>query len=200
MARLARRAQWREEHGGAPPPQRARALLSAFLKSALRRPTPWIVGITVSIVLTILIALPWVLVGSFAQQAAQAEQVVLEVELEGSPSLEAAEEVFARIEQAVLDLDGIELVESSFEDIGGSLTVHFDTDSRDAGAATPTRVREEVRRAIVGFDRVEVRSESAGGSGPAVGYSDGSLTSDSQKSSMARTTPRNWSRSTGLAT
>src|SRR5690606_5624064 len=73
LARLSRRAEWRREHGGKPPPQRARALLSALLKSALRRPAPWLVGVTVSIVLTIVIALPWVLVGSLAQQAEQAE-------------------------------------------------------------------------------------------------------------------------------
>ena len=68
VARLERRAEWRREHGGATPTQRSRALLSAFLKSALRRPTPWLVAITVSIVLTIVIALPWVLVGSLARQ------------------------------------------------------------------------------------------------------------------------------------
>jgi HAE1 family hydrophobic/amphiphilic exporter-1 len=48
MARLERRALTRREHAGAVPPQRARALLSAFLKSALRRPTSWRVGVTVA--------------------------------------------------------------------------------------------------------------------------------------------------------
>src|SRR5690606_22852827 len=99
-----RRAEWRREHGGKAPPQRARALLSALLKSALRRPAPWLVGVTVSIVLTIVIALSWVLVGSLAQQAEQADQVSLEIELSGSRSLDAAASVFTRIEEAVLGL------------------------------------------------------------------------------------------------
>ncbi|HEX6994909.1 MAG TPA: efflux RND transporter permease subunit [Gammaproteobacteria bacterium] len=164
-ARLARRADWRREHGGKPPPQRARALLSAILKSALRRPAPWLVAVTVSIVLTIVIALPWVLVGSLAQQAEQADQVSLEIELAGSRSLDAATSVFARIEQAVLGLDGIELVESSFQEVGGTLTVHLDPAARDAGGATAGRVREEVRKAVEGLDGVELRTMTLDGTG-----------------------------------
>ena len=165
LARLERKAEWRREHGGSAPPQRSRAVLSALLKSALRRPTPWLVGVSVSIVLTIVIALPWVLVGSLAQQAEQADQVTLEIELRGGTSLAAAGTRFARIEQAVLGLDGIELVESSFQEVGGTLTVHLDPDARDAGRVTAGRVREEVRKAVEGLDGVEIRTASADGSG-----------------------------------
>lgn len=172
-ARLARRAEWRREHGGKVPPQRARALLSALLMSALRRPAPWLVGVTVSIVLTIVIALPWVLVGSLAQQAEQADQVSLEIELAGSRSLDAAASVFARMEQAVLALDGIELVESSFREVGGTLTVHLDPDARGAGGATAGRVREEVRKAAEGLDGVEVRAVSLGDGGGSGGGRNG---------------------------
>ena len=154
LARLKREAQRRREYGGAPPPKRARAVLTALLKSSLRRPTPWIVGITASILLTIVIALPWVLVSSLSQQAEQAEQVAVQVELSGSSSLDAAVAVFERIEQAVLDLDGIERVESSFQEIGGTVTVHLDPDARDG--ASPARVREEVRLATRGLAGVEV--------------------------------------------
>src|SRR5690606_40782602 len=63
LARLERDARRRREYGGALPPQRARAVLAALLKSSLRRPTPWIVGITAAIVLTVMIALPWGLGG-----------------------------------------------------------------------------------------------------------------------------------------
>ena len=76
------------------------------------------------------------------------------MELSGSSSLEAAEAVFERIEQAVLDLDGIERVESSFQEIGGTVTVHLDPDARDG--ATPARVRDEVRLATRGLPGVEV--------------------------------------------
>lgn len=164
MARLERQAVRRQEYGSAPP-QRARSLLSALLKSALRRPTPWLVGVTVAIMLTIVIALPWVLVGSFTQQAEESDQVRLQLELSGSTSLAAAGAVFERAEQAVLELEGIELVESSFQDVGGSLTVHLEPDARDAGGATPEQVRAEVRRAVENLDGVELSTVSLDGGG-----------------------------------
>lgn len=173
VARIERRALRRREYSGAVPPQRARALLSAFLKSALRRPTPWITGVTVAIMLTVVIALPWVLVGSLAQQAEESDQVRLQIELSGSNSLAAAEAVFERAEQAALDLDGVELVESSFQEIGGSLTVHLEENARNAGGATPGRVRTEVRRAVEGLRGVEVRTTTLDGSGDDGGAGDG---------------------------
>src|SRR5690606_15753989 len=181
FGRLGRRAEWRRAHGGAAPQQWARALLSALLKSALRRPTPWLVAVTVSIVLTIAIALPWVLVGTLAQQAEQAAEVRFEIELPGGRSLDAAGNAFARIEQAVLGLDGIELVESSFQEVGGTLTVHLDRGARDARRISAGRVREEVRRAVDGLADVEVRTMSAdpgaggGGSGGEPGGGSGGL-------------------------
>src|SRR5690606_5485513 len=63
LSRLERDARRRREYGGSLPPQRARAVLAALLKSSLRRPTPWIVGITAAVALTVMIAVPWVLVG-----------------------------------------------------------------------------------------------------------------------------------------
>jgi multidrug efflux pump subunit AcrB/ABC-type multidrug transport system ATPase subunit len=164
LVRLKREAQRRREYKGSLPPNRARAVLAALLKSSLRRPTPWILGITASIVLTIVIALPWVLVSGLGTQAEQADQVALRLELGGSASLETAKAVFARVEQAVLELPGIDLLESSFEEIGGTLTVHLDPEARDG--VTPARVREEVRLATRGLPNVGVSNVNltAGGS------------------------------------
>jgi multidrug efflux pump subunit AcrB/ABC-type multidrug transport system ATPase subunit len=165
LARLEREARRRAERPGVRPPQRVRALLSALLKSALRRPAGWLVAVTVAIVLTIIIALPWVLVGSLGQQAEQTDQVALQLELDGGTSLDAAVAVFERVEQAVLALDGIELVESSIEEIGGTVTVHLDPEARDSGGASPARVREEARRAIAGLRNVELSTADLNGGG-----------------------------------
>jgi multidrug efflux pump subunit AcrB/ABC-type multidrug transport system ATPase subunit len=178
LARLERQSARRRENPGGRRPERLRALLAALLKSALRRPAGWLVSVTVAIVLTLMIALPWVLVGSLGQQAEEAEQVSLQIEIGGSASLEAAVEVFERIEQAVLDLDGIERVESSIEEIGGSVTVHLDPDARDSGGATPGRVREEARLAVQGLSNVEVTTAdtgAAGGGGDGGGGGSGGL-------------------------
>ena len=181
MARLERQAVRRDAYDGRPPPQRSRALLSALLKSALRRPAPWLVGVTVSIMLTIVIALPWVLVGSLTQEAENTDEVQMQLELGGSTSLAAAGAVFERAEQAVLELEGIDLVESSFEEVGGSLTVHLVPDAQDAGGATPERVRNEVRRAVENLDNVTVSTVSAGGGGGdgELGGGDGGVFGDS---------------------
>ena len=156
IARLEQRAQWRQERGGAVPPQRVRALFSALLKSALRHPTAWLVSVVVAIVLTLVIALPWVVVGGLARESRQAEQVTMQVELEGGMSLAAATAVFQRGEQAVLALEGIEFVDTTVQENGGSLTVHFDPDA--VNGATPAQVRSEVRKAVAGLDRVKLRT------------------------------------------
>ena len=59
-------------------------------------------------------------------QPKRADQVAMRVDLEGGMSIAAATAVFERGEQAVLALEGIELVESTLRGSGGSLTVHFD--------------------------------------------------------------------------
>jgi multidrug efflux pump subunit AcrB/ABC-type multidrug transport system ATPase subunit len=167
IARLGQRAQWREERGGAVPPQRVRALFSALLKSALRRPTVWIVSVAIAIVLTLVIALPWVIVGSQTREPKRADQVTMQIDLEGGMSIAAATAVFERGEQAVLALEGIELVETTLRESGGSLTVHFDPQLRAVAGATPAQVRNEVRKAVAGLERVKFRTlrNTDGGSG-----------------------------------
>lgn len=163
IARIEQHAQWRRERGGALQPQRVRALFSALLKSALRRPTAWLVSVVVAIVLTLVIALPWVIVGSQAREPKQADQVTMQIDLEGGMALAAATAVFERGEQAVLALEGIEFVETSLQEHGGSLTVHLDRGA--VNGATPAQVRNEVRKAVAGLDRVKLRTVSNTSSG-----------------------------------
>ena len=165
IARLEQRAQWRRERGGSVPPQRMRALFSALLKSVLRHSTGWLVSVVVAIVLTLVIALPWVIVGGQAREPNQADEVTTQIDLEGGMPLEAATAIFERGEQAVLALEGIEFVETELQESGGSLTVHFD--SHAVSGTTPAQVRSEVRKAVAGLDRVKIRtvSNTTGGSG-----------------------------------
>jgi multidrug efflux pump subunit AcrB/ABC-type multidrug transport system ATPase subunit len=158
IARIEQRAKWRQERGGAVPPQRVRALSSALLKSALRRPTAWIASVAIAIFLTLVIALPWVIVGSQGREPRQADQVTTQIDLEGGMSIAAATSVFERGEQAVLALEGIELVETNLSESGGSLTVHFDPDARASGGATPAQVRNEVQKAVAGLERVKFKT------------------------------------------
>lgn len=123
LARMARARQQREQTDGSRNPQTTRDLFSGLLKSALRRPTPWVTSVSVALVLTIIIALPWVLVSSSSQQAEEADEVRLEVNMEGNNSLEAASEIFIRLEQAALDIAGVDRVTSNFQEETGELTI-----------------------------------------------------------------------------
>ena len=176
VARLQRTAEQRRYYGGVNPPRRTRELFSALLKAALRRPAPWLTAVTVSILLTIVIALPWVLVGTLTQEAEQAEEVRLQLEITGGSSLAAAGEVFERFETAVNTLEGIETVESSYQETGGTLTVQLAESEGESGAATAGKVRAEVRKAIEGMDGVKLTTvgiEGGGGSGGGSGGGQG---------------------------
>ncbi len=167
IARIERRAKWRQERGGVAPPQRLRALFSALLKSALRAPTVWVVSVAIAIFLTLVIALPWVIVGGQAREPRQADEVTTQIDFDRGMSIAAATAVFERGEQAALALDGIELVETALSENGGSLTVHFDPHSRASGGATPAQVRNEVQKAVAGLEGVRFRTvrNTQGGSG-----------------------------------
>jgi ABC-type multidrug transport system ATPase subunit len=158
IARLEQRAKRRQERGGTVPPQLLRALSSALLKSALRRPTGWVVSVAIAIFMTLVVALPWVIVGSQTREPTRADQVTMQIELEGGMSIAAARAVFERGEQAVLALEGIELVETTVWEDGGSLTVHFDSRADALHGATPAQVRHEVQKAIEGLERVRFRT------------------------------------------
>ena len=181
LARLRQTDERRRFYGVVIPPRRARELFSALLKVALRRPAPWLTAVTVAILLTIVIALPWVLVGTLTQEAEEAEEVRLQLELNEGGSLEAAGVVFDRVEQAIADLKGIETVESSYQETGGTLTVQFADAGEVADAATAGKVRAEVRNALEGLDGVSLTAvgiEGGGGGESGGGAQGGGLFGD----------------------
>ncbi|TAJ94005.1 MAG: ATP-binding cassette domain-containing protein [Gammaproteobacteria bacterium] len=173
LARMRQTDERRRFYGGKLPPRRARELFSAMLKVALRRPAPWLTAVTVSILLTIVIALPWVLVGTLTQEAEEAEEVRLQLELNEGGSLEAASVVFDRVEHAIADLKGIETVETSYQETGGTLTVQFADAGEVADAATAGKVRAEVRKALEGLDGVRLSAVGIEGGGGGGGDSGG---------------------------
>ncbi|MDY6984210.1 MAG: efflux RND transporter permease subunit, partial [Pseudomonadota bacterium] len=164
QATLARMARTRaHEHGR----QRntARLLFAGLLKSALRRPTPWIASVSVSIVLTVLIAVPWVLVSTASQQAEEAREIRLDVNMEGNNSLQAAGAIFARLEQAALAIRGVEKVSSSFQEESGTLTIDlYPADERPA-ATTAGSVRRTILDIAEASDGVEISTASTAAGG-----------------------------------
>lgn len=173
LRRLQRASERRREYGGSVSPQRARELFSGFLKIALRRPAPWISGIFVIILLTSVFALPWVLINSAGQPAPEASQVTIEVEFDGGGSLSSAGIVFERLEQAALTIDGVERVESNYQEDQGSLTVHLVAREERPADVNASRIRSALNDAVEDMSNVQVRPvANAGGVGGGPGGGD----------------------------
>jgi multidrug efflux pump subunit AcrB len=110
--------------------------------------------------------MPWVLVNTTGQPAAEAQQTIVNVEFDGGSSLQAAGLVFGRLEQSVLGMEGIARVESSYQADQGSLTIHLDPVEERPQGINAASVRSTLNDAIEGMDNVQLRTaESPAGGG-----------------------------------
>jgi multidrug efflux pump subunit AcrB/ABC-type multidrug transport system ATPase subunit len=165
IARLREGARRRERRGGLTPPDRGRALFSGLVVSALRHPAGMLATVAFAVVLTALVALPWVAVSSASQEASEADQVRLSVRLPAGSSLAASTAAFEHLEQALLAQESVARVESFVEEEGGSLTIDLVDEAERAPDASAGRVRQVARSAARELSGVEVLlpGESEGG-------------------------------------
>ena len=133
----------RDVHAGLRRPNPVRLLFNGVVAGALRRPAAWIAGTVFAFLITMVIAVPWVLVRTGSAPAAEADSVELVARFrQGASSVEAMSGAVERIERAVLSLDGIETVEARVEEDGASITVHLvESDTRPPGV-NAARVRD----------------------------------------------------------
>ena len=170
LRRLARARRRRAARGGLVAPDPARLLFGGVVAGALRRPPGWIAGTAAAVLVTIVIAVPWVSVQTATQEAPEADSVQLATRFSaGAGSIEAASRAMGRLERAVLDLDGVDTVEAMVREEGGSLTVHLaDPADRPAGFRAG-RVRAAVREAAREVQGLEIlrpgEDEMGGGTG-----------------------------------
>ncbi len=156
-ARIAREKRRRERSAGLPRADRRRELFSGLLVSGLRRPSGWISLVVASILVTVIIGVPWIAVSSAGQEAKQADELRLQLETPSSSSLESAGEVFTRLEKAAMDLEGVRTVESVFNEKNGTLTVKLvDEDARPPGVDVAS-LRERLNRAVNGIKGLRMR-------------------------------------------
>jgi multidrug efflux pump subunit AcrB/ABC-type multidrug transport system ATPase subunit len=163
IARLKALRRRRNALAGMAPPDRVRGMFVGLLTVALRRPAGWIASVILAVLLTVVIALPWVGLSALPQESREADEVQLAVELPPGGSLEGATEIFARLERAALDLDGIESVESFVREEGGSLNVKLVDPAGRPADLTAARVRTVVRESAKGLDGVLIESPEQGG-------------------------------------
>jgi multidrug efflux pump subunit AcrB/ABC-type multidrug transport system ATPase subunit len=173
LRKLQRDRERRARHGGLVRPDTVPLLFGGLLASALRRPAGWITGVALAVLITAIVALPWVLVNSTAQDAPQADEIQLSVRLAGvRGSLEGAVRVFERLEGAVMSIDGVDKVESMVQEEGGSLTIRLVDREERPSSLNAGRIREAVHQEARELRGVEIlrpgegAGAGAGGGGP----------------------------------
>jgi multidrug efflux pump subunit AcrB/ABC-type multidrug transport system ATPase subunit len=163
LENFARARRDRADRANLLPPDRARMFFTGVVKSGLRHPPTWITGTVVAVVLTFVIAFPWVSVNSSQQQASEADIVQLTARFyEGRLNLEEAGEKIAKLERMVMDIEGVRMVEAMIQEEGGSLTVHLeDRDARPRGV--PREVYWSLRKTAKDVEILRPGEDEMGG-------------------------------------
>jgi multidrug efflux pump subunit AcrB/ABC-type multidrug transport system ATPase subunit len=174
VARLAKLRRRRDSLAGLRPPDRARGIFAGVLTAALRRPAAWIGTVTVAVLITAVTALSWVTYSALTQEASEADQVQLSIELPSGGSLEQATAVFASLEEAAQSLEGVKTVESFVREEGGSFTVTLLDEEERPDEISAARVRQVVRHEAIRIgEDVVVRTPEEAGGGSGSGRSTG---------------------------
>jgi multidrug efflux pump subunit AcrB/ABC-type multidrug transport system ATPase subunit len=143
LKKFQKETQRRKARGFLIPPQPGRIFFGGVVANAIRHPSSWLAGTIAAVFVTVIVALPWVLINT-SQQEQETDTVEMTIRFSSRGSLENNSVVMAELERAVLDLDGIELVEAQIEEDMGTLTVHLvDFDER------PTHVNSSTVRKTV---------------------------------------------------
>ena len=175
LARIAALRRRRAELADLVRPDRVKEMFSGFLTVALRRPAGWLTGVIAAVLLTVVIALPWVTVGGANREPPEAETVRLTVEIDQGASLAHATGVFERLEEATMALDGLKLVESVVREDGGAMTVHLLPKDERPDEVNAARVREVAREAARELSGVGIDTQQSGFAGGGAGGGGGGL-------------------------
>ena len=160
--RRARRAL----RGDSVPPDAIRIFFERVVTGALRRPPSWIAGTLAAVLITTVIALPWLLTSSGSSNVREADTVEMSVQFaRGSASINTVSDGMAKLESAVMKLDGVDMVEALIREDEGTLTVHLvEEDIRPPGFSVQD-VRSIVRRIDRNDRRMYVLRPGQGGMG-----------------------------------
>jgi len=117
------------------------ALIQACLKVALRKPTYWLTSIFTVIVVTLVVALPWVLIQTVNQSSATATQIRFEIAFMQTQQLASTNEWFQSLELRARRYQEITKSVSSFQQDSGYFTVYLDTQTN---RSTVTKIKSEL--------------------------------------------------------
>ncbi len=123
--RLLESRRRRELRGHLQSPDPARIMFTGIVAAALRQPATLLASTVGAIVVTIIIALPWVLANSDAEQATRPQQIQIAARFPSDRTVAIASEAIANLEQAIKDHPAVKTVEALIEADGAGLTISF---------------------------------------------------------------------------
>ena len=175
LKRAQDKRQRRELKGGLVAPDRSKILFSGFVTSALRQPPAWLTGTVFVLVVSLVFGVP-IAFSNSGQDAQKVDQVDFSARFNrGVANLESAAGKVAKLEVDVLNINGVERVETVVREEGATITVHLvDEDDRPADL-TVSKIRQVVENSskrIWGLDIMRPGEESLGGRGGGGGRRD----------------------------
>ena len=163
---LSIRRERRVLRGDTSAPDSIRVFFQRVVTGALRRPPSWIAGTLAAVLITTVVALPWLLTSSGSSDVSEADTVEMSVQFaRGSASINTVSEGMAKLENAVMKLDGVEMVEALIREDEGTLTVHLVEEQLRPPGFRAQDVRSTVRRIDRNDRRMYVLRPGQGGMG-----------------------------------
>ena len=134
----------RERRSGVHEPNSTNILLGGLSKLSLRHPQSWLTGVAFFVIVT-LFFFPALFSGG-NQEAQNADSVELAPVFDrGARNMEAVKRTITQVDEALLEIEGVESVVSQVDQEGGTITVNFvDIDERPEGL-TVNAVRGKAR-------------------------------------------------------
>ena len=132
---VARQREARDKAGGEQAPDPLRILFSGLVGNALRRPSAWLTGTVVAVVLTVLLAVPLALSNQASPDPEFADSVQFSATaVRGTQSIEVIADAVEELERAALAIEGVDKVTSRVTPDSAFMTVNLvDLEDRPEG-------------------------------------------------------------------
>jgi len=141
--------------GGRRTPDPARILFTGLVANAMRRPSAWLTGTAVAVIVTIVIAIPAVLSIRPSADAELADSVTFSATSVKGATLDVVVEGVTELERVALAIDGVETVTSNVDEDGAWMTVNFvDLEERpeDLVVSRVRNIIDEAAKNVRGID------------------------------------------------
>ena len=155
LKRVKRMREDRARRSGVREPHTANLLLGGLSKISLRHPPSWLTGVAFVVILTFFF-LPWVFIGG-NDEAQNADSVTLTPVFDRGPrTMDAVTRIITQVDEALLEIEGVESVVSQVGREGGNITVNFVDLAERPESLTVNVVRAKARELAENLRGVDI--------------------------------------------